>query len=113
MRAQASTVKPRRYSIDTAAVLGVAGLVTTLAGSLGASYLAARAQRELRRTDELRATLDSAAAQLATAEASGRQAWRRLLDLDVRSDAQFDDLVRDVRSTFAFPQTEERLSRSS
>jgi hypothetical protein len=93
--------------IDSAAVVGLGGLVTTLVGSLGASYLASRSQRELRRVDELRATLDDAAAELAAAESSGRLAWRAILEIPIHDGRQFEEYVRDFGAGSDFPQSED------
>ena len=47
--------------------------------------------------------LDTAAERLAAAEASGRQAWRTLLQLDMRSAKEFDEVVQDELNAFSFP----------
>lgn len=57
----------------------------------------------LARTAELRSMLDTAAERLAAAEASGRQAWRTLLQLDMRSAKEFDEVVQDELNAFSFP----------
>jgi hypothetical protein len=97
----ASTLE--EFVIDGAVVLGLVGLVTTLAGTLGGAHVAGRAQHELSRRSELRSMLDNAAERLAAAEAAGRAAWRILLDLDLRSAKEFDDVMRDDLDSWGFP----------
>lgn len=99
----AQTLATEEPPIDTAVILGLAGLVTTLIGSLGAPQLAAKAQRESKRMDEVRATLDAAAAQLALVEDAGRRAWRSLSKLELHSAKEFDEIVRDDPGALAFP----------
>jgi hypothetical protein len=96
--------------MDAAAVIGVTGLVTTLVAALASPMLAARAQNKVRSLDELRGAIDIAAGLLATAEASGRRAWRVLLDIDFHSDTELDEAVRDVQSDAQFP-SEDILAR--
>jgi hypothetical protein len=91
--------------MDTTAIsLGIAGLLTTLGGALGAPWVAARWQVAVTRDGDLRATLDDAAVCLATAEARGRDAWRALLDLQIASDDQLDDVLRDRGFGLDFPK---------
>jgi hypothetical protein len=89
--------------MDTALILGLAGLGTTLAGSLAAPQLAVRSQRALTRIDELRGTLDDAAVELAACEAAGRSAWRALLELELQGDRALDDALRDTPELSDFP----------
>jgi hypothetical protein len=87
-------------------ILGAAGLVTTLAGALGAPRLAARSQRDLNRLEERRAVLDAAAISLSESEASARAAWRALLELEVHSDEHLDDILKDPRAGLEFPRAQ-------
>jgi len=66
---------------------------------------------QLEGAQEQRLVLDDAARCLAKTEASAREAWRVLLDLDIRSDSQLDDILRTEH--FDFPQTRSAVAEEA
>jgi hypothetical protein len=89
----------------TTRILGVAGLTTTLSGTLGAQWLGVKSQAQLMRRTDLRDLLDAAAVSLADSDALTRDALRELLDVAFYSDFELDEVLTDPGSGLAFPSS--------